>query len=470
MDISADALATRANVVIQVDRSHLERTEEFLRTHYGANGDHDDAKTDKHVADATQNKGITSETPVVEIVSTKRVIFSKTCSLIFIHTSDPSAFIEHVLNKHKFVLQAMHKLYIMTSERSAVKGIFTPIKQGGDTLSNESIQKSSDDSCDMSHYLFKLLQKVHRENCNTTTNNDNNLPRCTKVALQVFPSRLQRQIVTNLTALLDANSIPEEDLDISPANQTHTLSIVQIDNGTNIKTAKDNSGIFLVGISPIEQSAPAMHTAPNSDHICRAYYKLSEAFERYQYQNNYVAGETTPSFSFSTLVGSGSKRKNGNSKPIIAVDCGAAPGGWSKYLIEQTACDKVYSIDPGEMDSTITSFPNVHHMKMTAAMAIPQLQSTLSEQDNAVALWVSDMCVQDIPKQVDVFLLAKKSGMFQPDAAFVLTIKCNVGHGKERFDQLAKNQAERLGCAYGVQIIHLFSNRVGERTIVGFIK
>ena len=82
------------------------------------------------------------------------------------------------------------------------------------------------------------------------------------------------------------------------------------------------------------------------------------------------------------------------------------------------------------------------------------------------------MCVHDIPKQVNMFLRAYEAKSFEPDAAFVLTIKCNVGHAKERFDQLAEEQADRLRNrgAYDMQMIHLFSNRIGERTIVGFIK
>eukprot|EP00571_Detonula_confervacea_P005145 CAMPEP_0172326816 /NCGR_PEP_ID=MMETSP1058-20130122/57672_1 /TAXON_ID=83371 /ORGANISM="Detonula confervacea, Strain CCMP 353" /LENGTH=63 /DNA_ID=CAMNT_0013043697 /DNA_START=8 /DNA_END=195 /DNA_ORIENTATION=- len=63
MDISADLLSTRANLVIQVDRSHLERSEDFLRTHYC------NAKPSNGDGHATQLKS-TAETPVVEILAT----------------------------------------------------------------------------------------------------------------------------------------------------------------------------------------------------------------------------------------------------------------------------------------------------------------------------------------------------------------------------------------------------------------
>ena len=55
---------------------------------------------------------------------------------------------------------------------------------------------------------------------------------------------------------------------------------------------------------------------------------------------------------------------------------------------------------------------------------------------------------------------------------FVLTIKCNVGHEKNDLISLAEEKADRVRNhgAYDMRMIHLFSNRIGERTIIGFIK
>ncbi len=53
---------------------------------------------------------------------------------------------------------------------------------------------------------------------------------------------------------------------------------------------------------------------------------------------------------------------------------------------------------------------------------------------------------------------------------FVLTMKCTVGHGKANFDAQVdqavcnlKDKAETRD----VSVVHLFSNRIGERTIIG---
>lgn len=148
-------------------------------------------------------------------------------------------------------------------------------------------------------------------------------------------------------------------------------------------------------------------------------------------------------------------------------------GGWTKYLLEKTHCDEVYAIDPGKMDSLVTSSSYAHHLQMTAQNAIPQLRDILTHRKAKVSIWVSDMCVQDVGKQVDIFLLAMEDQVVGSGTGFVLTIKCNVGHAKERFDEMANAEAARLKeqvDVMSVEILHLFSNRIGERTIIGCLK
>ncbi len=148
-------------------------------------------------------------------------------------------------------------------------------------------------------------------------------------------------------------------------------------------------------------------------------------------------------------------------------------GGWTKYLLEKTHCDEVYAIDPGKMDTSVTSSPNAHHLQMTAQNAIPHLRDILTQRKAKVSIWVSDMCVQDVGKQVDIFLLAVKEQVIESGTGFCLTIKCNVGHARERFDEMANTEAARLKeqvDVSGVEILHLFSNRIGERTIIGCVK
>jgi 23S rRNA U2552 (ribose-2'-O)-methylase RlmE/FtsJ len=449
MDTIDDTMSKiNANLALQVNRSHLERMSDFLMCHC------------RHDHDGGDGCDVNNENDI-RILATKKSTASKSCSLIFLHAVNGLAFITHMTKHHEFVLLGLNKVYAIQGEGTIIRGRFA------------STLASIDGACDderIDQYLFDKLmglrtqqQRARRSNAHSNPTNH----RSVVVKVDVFPSKLQHRVISILTKLLDDDSIPEAELDISPTNYTHTLSIVQMDDAEESKTKTIHT--FLVGIAPADQSARLIiypHYLSSND-ICRAYHKLSEVFERYRHQTN------NPSFPFSTTMIElvGSKRKQTATTPRLAVDCGSAPGGWTKYLIEQTACDEVYAIDPGDMDASLLAIPNVHHMKMTAATAIPHLHEILAKKDTKIALWVSDMCVHDIPQQVDVFKSAYDEGIFEKNAAFVLTIKCNKGHGRERFDMLVEEEAIRLRKmgAYRMMTFHLFSNRIGERTIAGFI-
>ena len=53
--------------------------------------------------------------------------------------------------------------------------------------------------------------------------------------------KLQHQIVTNIAALLNEDRIPEEELDISPTNYTHSLSVVQFDDAEQHHNKANNN-------------------------------------------------------------------------------------------------------------------------------------------------------------------------------------------------------------------------------------
>lgn len=286
----------------------------------------------------------------------------------------------------------------MNEQRSLIIGYMAP----SDVMTEH--KNGYDDTQSISHHIYNMLLELKQNNDNNsipTSKNDNNgtvtkkakhnEKDAIKVKLDVYPASLQSLVVSNITALLDGHDIPESVLDISPSNQTHNLSIVQIDTAEEINKNKSTndgklgSGTFLIGMASCEQTvSPISNPINNPDDICRAYYKLSEVFERYQ-PNGFQL----------------KNRKGGTNsqRPIIAVDCGSAPGGWTKYIIEQTECEEVYSIDPGELAESISSMPNVHHMKMTAEKAIPILRDNLSQSNASIALWVSDMVCMTYPNK-----------------------------------------------------------------------
>ena len=324
------------------------------------------------------------------------------------------------------------------------------------TVISPSFRKEIGDSDDLECVCDKIMQILHKMRRQNPKTNGGLL-----FKVEVFPPKLQTRIVAMVAQRLDEDEVPADELDVTPNSQTHNLTVIRLDRteGRIMKRSKKIPNSFLVGVAAVEYTVSPVFAPEPSDDICRAYYKLEEVFER------------VPAIRY--LLKGGAVETANAGKPLLAVDSGSAPGGWSKFILEQTLCTKVFSIDPGEMDQSVASLPSLEHLKMKADAAIPKLQQLLSKEDNQIALYVSDMCLVDLDAQVDTFLMAHQAGILRKDAAFVLTIKCNVGRSKAHFDALAADEARRIEEATaGIrgEIIHLFSNRIGERTIVGLLK
>jgi hypothetical protein len=136
-------------------------------------------------------------------------------------------------------------------------------------------------------------------------------------------------------------------------------------------------------------------------------------------------------------------------------------------------CTKVYSCDPGELDVKIQQLDGVKYLQMKSDKAMSYIQKEQETSSNElIDLWVSDMCLSDIEDQVNTFLQAKALGILAHDAFFVLTLKCTTGHSRGTFDDLTEKEIHRLlGILENprhVRSYHLFSNRRGERTVMGF--
>jgi hypothetical protein len=128
-------------------------------------------------------------------------------------------------------------------------------------------------------------------------------------------------------------------------------------------------------------------------------------------------------------------------------------------------CQKIYSIDPGALDSAVLERENVDHWPLTIEKALPKLQ----EEENTIDVWVSDMCVKDMEQQVDWLLKALEMEVVGRGTFFVLTLKCILGHSTQTFDRLVEEQTKRLQpLARDLHTVHLFSNRFSERTILGY--
>ena len=296
--------------------------------------------------------------------------------------------------------------------------------------------------------------------------------------LNVFPPRLLPKV---LEYLHEHHQALESRL--SPQNFTHTVHLV------HIPTDKDNDyseheQVWSMGIEQrggtlgvddenqqagvAKQDTAIISNQVNADLICRAQSKLQEAFFRY------TAGPLPDCI----LMESNQEQLSGK-KEGIAIDCGAAPGGWTQFMLNHANCNRIYSIDPGDLDPSVTAYSNVIHLRSKTEDAMSQIQEALVEENKDKAstkqqyakLWVSDMCLHQMSDQIDMFLNALRMGVVGEGTFLVLTLKCRVGHSDEAFDGQVAVQRDRLqSTCRNLQTIHLFSNRRGERTIMGFVK
>jgi len=145
--------------------------------------------------------------------------------------------------------------------------------------------------------------------------------------------------------------------------------------------------------------------------------------------------------------------------------------------------DRIYAIDPGKLSPEVvpgldeanqSPSPIIQYMDTTIQKALPELASHLQEakdrNNSFLDIWVSDMCVKDMAGQIDCFLEARSQGVVGSGTFFVLTLKCFIGHSATAFDQQTREQVQRLeGLSKNIHFIHLFSNRISERTVIGYL-
>ena len=71
--------------------------------------------------------------------------------------------------------------------------------------------------------------------------------------------------------------------------------------------------------------------------------------------------------------------------------------------------------------------------------------------------------------QVSHLLQARTQGLVGSGTFFVLTLKCTVGYSAKSYDHLVGKQVDRLRpIARDLHTLHLFTNRLSERTVMGY--
>ena len=290
------------------------------------------------------------------------------------------------------------------------------------------------------------------------------------IRVEAYPPRIHSQVLNRVEdAISESNGLADY-YSCTPDRKvaTHTLSVLELvppskpyaKNGYYVMAYTSHTASIMSRASPPRMVGYA---------TCRAYWKLAEAVERYRHQLPPLSG------------GHG-------------MDVGASPGGWTQYLIQSQSLSRVYSIDPGALDSLVLALPSpescengkrmivpaVRHIQATYLFGIPQIAkercdarkyNMIMVQQPAFDWYVSDMCVKTLGEQIDALLLAVQHALVVSGTFIVLTLKCTRGHSKATFDAQVECQVDRIRhLIKNLHVMHLFSNRSSERTIMGYWK
>jgi FtsJ-like methyltransferase len=289
-----------------------------------------------------------------------------------------------------------------------------------------------------------------------------------RIRLQVYPPRIHSQVLQRLEEAFATSKRLSEYCSCSPDRKaaTHTVSVLELVPPLALNA---NNGYYILACTQASQELSKLSPPMVGRATCRAYWKIAEAVERYQYASPFSSGG-----------GHG-------------LDVGASPGGWTQYLIQAQGLSRVYSVDPGDLDARVLAMqadevagegkrkkvPAVRHIRATYQSGIPQIcQERRDTKDSAVfpvhqpiQWYVSDMCVKTLGEQIDALLLAVRHELVTSGTFILLTLKCTRGHSKATYDVLVAEQVDRIRHQMkDLQVLHLFSNRSSERTIMGYWK
>ena len=492
---------SHCTVVLQVQQSHVARFQDFLTTHEL-----------KHPSPTTKQK--------ITILGSF-LTPSRTISLIFVRGIHAQR-LAQLFAYESFPIIGLNKLYAVDTNNIS--------SNSSSSSSNSNISSSNIVRGDLTELIQDCKHKMQAiaaaaplsssTSSSLSSNNEKVI-----VRFNIFPPSLLRDLLHAL------EQEPEHHAtllaSISPTLYTCTYTIVQlaqaddnretdadptkstssrINNNNNNKTERrhprQQQALYLTGMTQRKEEEEQQHSATNAnantnsdrnkssaqtrspqrwkpspppppqqqDTVCRAYHKLEEAFARYRYE--LPAGNE-----------------------LVALDCGSAPGGWTKFLLDYYQKEtgtttttaptaprlkKIYCIDPADMSPIVIAQPEVVHVRHKIDAALMQWEEEDEAEKNEgdkrttqIDIWVSDMCLHYVGSQIDTLLdtLRRRRPIIGSGTMFVLTIKCVVGHTKESFDnQVAEQRARIEDISRDVQTLHLFSNRSGERTLIGYIK
>lgn len=234
-----------------------------------------------------------------------------------------------------------------------------------------------------------------------------------------YPKSLEQYIINQIFG----DHLLDKGWDIHPLDYTKTLFAVNCSPTCIRYSFRPAAELFLT---------PSDGHARVAGQTCKASGKLTEA-----------------------LCVSGFEPRKGG----VAIDVGAAPGGWTQVLAE--TMDTVVAIDPAVLHADVLALTNVVHIRQQSQAATEEIIAAVG-QDKTIDLLVCD--INRHPEEM-ISILKPLLGMLRSGGMIILTLKYR-GKGKEKAGGVEKLKEELGPGFHKVKILWLTANTENERTAV----
>ncbi|AKU18282.1 ribosomal RNA large subunit methyltransferase J [Luteipulveratus mongoliensis] len=226
------------------------------------------------------------------------------------------------------------------------------------------------------------------------------------------------------------------DVSWAPGKIRRPLLEVLLDNGIRVVTSNSEQTVSVcvgeerttVGLSPsglglCDWAGGRIRLANRKEQVSRAEFKLEELFG---------------------FIGPPSGK--------VAIDLGASPGGWTRIL-RSHGFERVYSVDPADLDPRILADDEVHHHRTTAGEFIA------AYKDSPVDMIVNDMRM--VPHMTAITMV-DAADILRPGGQVVVTFKLGTTNPVKQADESLETLAE----AYEPTFIRQLQHNRHELTVV----
>jgi len=214
----------------------------------------------------------------------------------------------------------------------------------------------------------------------------NILPQHSRVRVHCYPPVYTKRLLDTLDL---QEKLQENDVMITPTNPSHLLVAVLIEN------SRVCWGLFTESEYRRSIARPG---DGDRDHVFninfnKAQAKVAEALQL-------LSGEEN-----SFLFGS----------PLLVVDVGAAPGGWSAYLATKHNVS-IIAVDPAELDPEVKTLSNLRHLRIKAEDVVKEIKAEdavieLKAEDAVKELKAEDAVIElkaeDVVKDIKAMYIVK---------------------------------------------------------------